>query len=140
MWSPLFYYARKVKLAEQKDIESKVFALETAKIAIELNCRDVMVVDLRGISPATDFFVIATCTSDRQGRTVCDKIMEFARENGIARFGLAGYEQGKWVLIDFVDVVVHIFDAEYREYYELETLWGDAETIDIDSADKFGTK
>lgn len=122
-------------MAERKDIESKDFALETGKIAIELNCYDVMVIDLRGISPATDFFVIATCTSGRQGRTVCDKIMEYARENGLARFGLAGYEQGKWVLIDFVDVVVHIFDDEYREYYELETLWGDGAKLEIPSAE-----
>lgn len=118
-------------MTERKDIGSKDFALDVAKIAMELNCCDVMVIDLRGKSPATDFFVIATGTSDRQGRTVCDKIMEFARENKIARFGLAGYEQGKWVLIDFVDVVVHIFDDEYREYYELESLWGDAEIIEI---------
>ncbi len=120
-----------MKLADRKDIDNKTFALEAARMAIELNCHDVMVVDLRGISPATDFFVIATCTSDRQGRTVCDKIIEYAKENGIARFGLAGYEQGKWVLIDFVDVVVHVFDDEYREYYELETLWGDAEVIQM---------
>lgn len=122
-------------MAERKDIESKDFALETGKIAIELNCYDVMVIDLRGISPATDFFVIATCTSGRQGRAVCDKIMEYARENGLARFGLAGYEQGKWVLVDFVDVVVHIFDDEYREYYELETLWGDGAKLEIPSAE-----
>ena len=136
MWSPLFYYVRKVKLAERKDIDGKTFALGVGQVAIGLNCHDVKVVDLRGISPATDFFVIATSTSARQGRTVCDKIMEFARENGIARFGLAGYEQGKWVLIDFVDVVVHIFDEEYRSYYELETLWGDAKKLEIPSAEK----
>ncbi|MBW8036747.1 MAG: ribosome silencing factor [Planctomycetes bacterium] len=122
-------------MADLKNIESKDFALAAGRIALELNCRDVMVVDLRGKSPATDFFVIATCTSGRQGRTVCDKIMEFGRENKIQRFGLAGYEQGKWVLVDFVDVVVHIFDDEYREYYELETLWGDAEIIEIAGGD-----
>lgn len=118
-------------MADRKDIDSKTFALRAAQMAIGFNSLDVRVIDLRGISPATDFFVIATSTSTRQGRTVCDKIMEFARENGLARFGLAGYEQGKWVLIDFVDVVVHIFDDEYREYYELETLWGDAKKLEI---------
>ena len=121
-----------------KNIESKDFALAAGRIAVELNSRDVTVVDLRGKSPATDFFVIATCTSGRQGRTACDKIIEFAKEHKIQRFGMAGYEQGKWVLIDFVDVVVHIFDDEYREYYELETLWGDAETIDISPVEKSG--
>ena len=118
-------------MTDSKNIESKDFAMAAAKVAVEFNSHDVTVVDLRGKSPATDFFVIATCTSGRQGRTVCDKIMELARENKLKRFGMAGYEQGKWILIDYVDVVVHVFDDEYRQYYELESLWGDAEIIEI---------
>ena len=88
-------------MTDHKDIDSKDFALAAAKVAVEFNSRDVIVVDLRGKSPATDFFVIATCTSGRQGRTICDKIMELARENKIQRFGLAGYEQGKWILSNY---------------------------------------
>ena len=93
----------------------------------ELN--DIVVLDLRGKSPATDFFVIATGTSDRQMRSVADEICQEARNLGQQRFGRAGYEQGRWILLDFVDVVVHIFDSEYRQYYDLELLWGDAEKL-----------
>ena len=89
-----------------------------------------MVLDLRGLSPATDYFVIATGTSKRQMRTVADEVSQAGREQGFNRFGRAGYEQGRWILLDFVDVVVHLFDSEYRQFYELELLWGDAEKID----------
>ena len=118
-------------MTKKESIDSKEFAIQAARIALELNSRDVMVVDLRGISPATDFFVIATSTSNRQGRTVCDEITVFAKAHGFPRFGMAGHEQGQWILADFVDVVVHVFDEEYRNYYELETLWGDAKQLEL---------
>ena len=112
--------------------EAKSFALAAAKTAKERNCSDIVVLDLREQSPATDYFVIVTGTSDRQMRTVCDEISELARGNDFERFGRAGYEQGKWILLDFVDVVIHVFDDEYRNYYDLELLWGDVKKLNID--------
>ena len=109
--------------------DSKELAVRFAKIAQEHKSRDVQVMDLRGKSPATYFFVIATCKSGRQARTVADQINNCSKEMGQARFGQAGYVAGKWILLDFVDVVVHIFDEEYRQYYQLEKLWGDAEFL-----------
>ena len=120
---------RKEKVADA----TKAFALAAAKVAAERHCSDITVLDLRGKSPATDYFVIATGTSDRQMRTVADEICEAAREQGLKRFGRAGYEQARWILLDFVDVVIHIFDSEYRDYYDLELLWGDAEKLIIDT-------
>ncbi len=90
-----------------------------------------VVLDLKGKSPATDYFLIATGTSNRQTRTVADEITQLGRGRGFRIFGRAGYEQGKWVLLDFVDVVVHLFDEEFREYYDLELLWGDAKKLKI---------
>ncbi|OQA02526.1 MAG: Ribosomal silencing factor RsfS [Planctomycetes bacterium ADurb.Bin401] len=123
-----------VKKSSKKKLEitAKQFALEAAKIAHERHCTDVVILDLTGKSPATDFFVIATGTSDRQTRTVADEITEYGKKHKFNIFGRAGYEQGKWVLLDFVDVVVHIFDQEFREYYDLELLWGDAEKLKIE--------
>ncbi|MHC4346044.1 MAG: ribosome silencing factor, partial [Planctomycetota bacterium] len=72
---------------------------------------------------------IATGTSDRQMRAVANEICDEARKQGLQRFGRAGYEQGRWILLDFVDVVIHIFDREYRQYYDLELLWGDADKL-----------
>ncbi len=56
--------------------------------------------------------------------------VQYLSFDGFKRFGRAGYDQGRWILLDFVDVVVHLFDSEYRDYYDLELLWGDAEKID----------
>jgi ribosome-associated protein len=113
-----------------KNATAKTFALAAARIAQERHCQDVVVLDLKGQSPATDYFVIATGTSDRQMRTVSDEVSQQARETGFPRFGRAGYDQARWILLDFVEVVVHLFDHEYRDFYDLETLWGDAERLD----------
>jgi ribosome-associated protein len=128
----------KAKLAKRKTTVKKItvltakkFATEAAKIALERHCTNVVVLDLKGKSPATDYFLIATGTSNRQTRSVADEIIQLGKEHGFKIFGRAGYEQGKWVLLDFVDVVVHIFDEEFRQYYDLELLWGDAKKIKI---------
>ena len=109
--------------------EAEEFAVSAAKIANERHCSDIVILDLRGLSPATDYFVIATGTSDRQMRTVADEISEEAEKQGQQPFGLAGYEHGRWIVLDFIDVVIHLFDSEYRDYYDLELLWGDAKRI-----------
>jgi len=119
-------------LAEKRNAEAKAFALAAAEVAGGRHCSDIVVLDLRGKSPATDYFVIATGTSDRQMRAVVDEICEVAKKQGLQRFGRAGYEQARWILLDFIDVVIHIFDSEYRDYYDLELLWGDAEKLVID--------
>ena len=122
--------AAKSKTQKKKALDqARAFALAAAKAAAERHCSEIVVLDLSGKSPATDFFVIATGTSDRQMRTVADEINEAAREHKFQRFGRAGYEQARWILLDYVDVVIHIFDSEYRDYYDLELLWGDAERL-----------
>jgi ribosome-associated protein len=121
-------------LAKKRNSEARDFALTAAQLADERHCSNIVVLDLKGISPATDYFVIVTGTSDRQMRTVADEICEAAREHGLQRFGRAGYEQARWILLDFIDVVVHIFDSEYRDYYDLELLWGDAKRLKWEGA------
>ncbi len=120
-------------MAKKKESNDRAFAIAAAKKAAERHCKDIAVLDLSGKSPVTNYFVIATGTSPRQGRTVADEICTHAKKADFARFGQAGYEQGRWILLDFVEVVIHIFDDEYREYYDLEILWGDAERVPVDS-------
>ena len=103
--------------------DAREFAVEVARLAEDYRCEDVVVLDLRGISPVADFFVIATGTSDRQMQAVADAAGERAAELGRHLLGRAGYEAAQWILLDHVDVVVHIFDAERRDYYDLELLW-----------------
>jgi ribosome-associated protein len=120
------------ELAKKKALSARSFAIAAAKLAKERRCSDIVVFDLRGRSPVTDYFVIVTGTSDRQMKTVADDIAQLGKENRFAVFGRAGYEQARWILLDFVDLVVHIFNEEYREYYDLELLWGDAKKLNID--------
>lgn len=122
----------KIRSRTPRRSTDKQLALSAARIARDRNCTDITVLDLQGISPAANYFVIATGTSDRQSRTVADEISEEAKKQGHLRFGIAGYERGQWILLDFVTVVVHIFDAEHRNYYNLEMLWGDAKRLKID--------
>ncbi len=109
-----------------RKIAAEQFAVELARAAHDNKCEDVTVMDLRGRSSVTDFFVICTGTSDRQIRSTADELQDFARKLEEKPFNVSGYEHATWILIDFVDVVVHIFTAEQRYYYDLELLWGDA--------------
>ena len=85
-----------------------------------------MALDLRGISPATDFFVLATGNSDIQVRAIADHVLEELAKEGHRPLHVEGMDRARWVLLDFVDFVVHIFHPLARDFYQLELLWGDA--------------
>ena len=104
--------------------------MEIARVAHENHAEDVTVLDLRGISPVTDFVVICTGTSDRQIRGIADQVREYARKVGERHFGFCGKESASWVVLDYVNVVLHIFAGPYRSFYDLELLWGDAPRLD----------
>ncbi len=107
-------------------ITAPQFAVEAARIAQDHKCEDVVLLDLRGISMITDYVVICTGTSDRQMATVADRVTEYGRRVGEKPFGLSGYGGDSWIVLDFIDVVIHVFSRSSREYYDLELLWGDA--------------
>jgi ribosome-associated protein len=84
------------------------------------------VLDLRGISSATDFFVIAEGTSDTQVKAIADHVEVELKKEGVRPEHVEGVRGARWVLIDYVDFVVHVFHREARAFYQLENLWGDA--------------
>lgn len=98
-----------------------------AQLALERKALDVVSLDLRGISTATDYFVIATGTSDVHVKSIADHIIDRLREEGVRANHVEGLQGGRWALIDYVDVVVHVFQSSVRDFYQLEELWGDAE-------------
>lgn len=106
-----------------------------ARVAAENKARDVLVLDMRDITPLYDFFVLATGTSRRQIHTVTEEVDAAMRERGDLRYSVEGYEASKWVVQDYGDVVVHVFSPEAREYYALEDLWADAPRVDWESYD-----
>jgi ribosome-associated protein len=101
-----------------------------ARVAADNKARDILVLDMRGITPLYDFFVIATGTSRRQIHTLAEEIDAAMRAAGETRLGIEGYEASKWVVQDYGDIVVHLFDPETRAYYGLEELWADAPHLD----------
>jgi ribosome-associated protein len=104
---------------------------QLAEAAVEMKARDLLGLDVRELTSFADAFLIATGTSDRHVRSVADAILEASRELGASPLGVEGYDEGRWVLIDLNEVVVHVFQAEVREYYDLERLWGDAPDIEL---------
>jgi len=104
----------------------------TARVAAETRGSEVAVLDLRGLTPVFDFFVIATGTSQRQIHAMADEIEKVVKaELHDRRRGAEGYEEGRWIVLDYGDVVVHLFDAESREYWDLEHLWSGAKPVAV---------
>jgi ribosome-associated protein len=100
-----------------------------ARLVSDTRCHDVTVLDVRGLSPVTDYFVIATGGSAIQMRTVAREAAELGKSIGVAPMGASGGEEESWFLVDFVHVVLHVFNAEARSFYDLESLWGDAPKV-----------
>jgi ribosome-associated protein len=106
-------------------------ARQSARVALENKARDVIILDMRGITPLFDYFVLATGASRRQIHTLAEEIDDALRALGETRRGLEGYEPGRWVVLDYGDLVIHLFDPETRGYYGLEDLWADAPRVDF---------
>lgn len=95
-------------------------------LALERKADDVLALDLRGISSATDFFVLATGNSDVQVKAIAEHVLDELRKEDARPDHVEGMEGGRWVLLDYIDFVVHVFHPQARAFYQLENLWGDA--------------
>lgn len=111
---------------ETKQPELPTEVRRAAALALERKSRDVVALDLRGISTATDFFVIGSGTSDIQVRAIAEHILEELKKEGHRPEHVEGMSGGTWVLLDYIDFVVHVFHESARTFYQLEHLWGDA--------------
>ncbi len=105
------------------------FAIDLARLADQTRCHNVVLLDLRQKSPVTKFFLLATGTSDRQRRTVGDELIAHGKLNGFPAWRSNGYETAKWIVVDFIEVVAHIFEEASRNFYDLEMLWGDCPRV-----------
>jgi ribosome-associated protein len=114
---------------------SLALAQRAAQIAIDNKAQDVVLLDLRGVTDMTDFFLIASGTSDTHVRSVGQHLIEeMKNKEGSPAHHVEGLEKGRWVLLDFVDFVVHVFHPTLRNFYQLERLWADAEQIPLETA------
>ena len=112
-------------------ISSQRLANLIGEYALEKKATDIKVLDLRKLADITDYFLICSAEVELQARAIADHIIESLRKKGIKAWHAEGYQNSKWILLDYVDVVVHIFLDETREFYGLERLWGDAKVKEI---------
>ena len=107
-------------------LDSKEIAILCARIADAKKAEDILIFDVRKLTSITDFFVICNGFNERQLQSIASEIESQLHSHGIHAVGIEGYTNGRWILMDYVDVVIHLFDREMRHFYDLELLWGDA--------------
>ena len=112
----------------------KSIAQKAALLASELKANDIVVLDLRGVTDMTDFFVIASGTSDTHVRAVAEHVQAGLKESGVSTTMTEGVTQGRWALLDYTDCVIHVFHPTLRQFYQLERLWGDAARVNLETA------
>ena len=115
-------------------MKSAQLAERVAHLALEKKAHDILILDLRKLTTAADHFVICSADSETQVKAVADHVSKTLSEEGVKAWHVEGQQGRRWVLLDYVDVVVHVFYTETREFYALENLWGDAPVTRADDA------
>ena len=112
---------------------ARKLAAAAAEVALDNKGNDVMVLDVTAQSAEFDYFVLATGQSRRQLHAISEQIDDvLEKELGDRRLGIEGYSESRWIVLDYGNLVVHLFDDETREYYDLESLWADAKPVSLD--------
>ena len=104
------------------------------ELAVDRKGQEILLMDLRGLSNSTDYFLLVNGTSDTHVRAIADHIIDELRKENMKADHIEGLRTGRWVLIDFIDFVIHVFHPTAREFYQLERLWGDAPTIPVEAS------
>jgi ribosome-associated protein len=119
------------KRAEQSDpAVTRAAAVEVARSLFDDKCDDVVVLDVTGLSHVTDFVIIASGTSDRQMHSAATNAAEVAERHGFGVYRRSDDERTTWIVLDCVDIVVHVFEPNTRAHYDLEMMWGDAPRVE----------
>ena len=111
---------------------TKTLAKKIALLALTKKASDVTLLDLRKVTDMADFFVICTGDSDIQVKAIADAITDGTEQLGVSAWHREGLTKRQWILLDYVDIVVHVFHSEARKFYSLEKIWGDAKTEHIE--------
>jgi len=118
-------------LTKQKEPDSRERALLCINASLEKKAKDFILLNVKEISAFADYFIICSGTSDRQVRAIASAIQEGLKKAGILPLGVEGEAAGKWVLLDYDDVIIHVFLDSVRSFYDLERLWADAPRMTI---------
>lgn len=114
----------------------RAFAVDAARLLSDNKCQDIVLLDVTSLSQVSDYLVIASGTSDRQMRSTADDVIELAEKQGSSAFRKDVDDRTTWIVVDFVDVVVHIFEPNTRAHYDLEMLWQDAPRLEWERPDQ----
>ena len=120
-------------MADSSTTTSSALAVRAAHLALDRKANDVVVLGLARVTDVTDFFVIASGTSDTHVRAIAEHVIEELKKEGTPVHHVEGLTQGRWVLLDYVDFVVHVFHPALRQFYQLERLWSDAELVPVEN-------
>jgi ribosome-associated protein len=113
-------------------LDSITLANRISELIFNKKGYDVKILDLKEVASFTDYFIICSADSDTQVKAIADEVDKSLRDQGMKSWHKEGYRALNWVLLDYVDVVVHIFKKDVREYYNLEKLWGDAPVVEVE--------
>ena len=111
--------------------DSVAFAVEAGRLLQDRHCEDVLLLDVTGLSQVCDYVLIATGTSDRQMKSVSDEVADLGEEMKFPAFRKNIDTGATWIVVDFITVVLHLFEPQRRAYYDLEDLWSDAKHIEV---------
>ena len=121
-----------VSAAQAKEVGvGELLARRAGELALEKKCEEVKILDLRGLTSVTDYFVIVTADSDRKAKAAAEHIIDELKEDGERPMHVEGMDSMHWILLDYINVVVHIFMPDERRFYDLESLWSDAPVIQV---------
>ena len=112
-------------------MDSKRLAQLCRELADNRKAEDILVLDVRTLSSVTDFFVIASGTNERQVQAISDEIYETLKKAGSTTARVEGYKTAEWILLDYGDFVVHVFEQKARSFYDLERLWRESRRVDL---------
>jgi ribosome-associated protein len=122
--------SRSKTTAAAKVDTARDFAIQAARLMDDRHCEDIQVLDVRGLSQVCDYVLIGTGTSERQMKSVAAELEDLGAESKNKVFRSNRDTGGTWIVIDFIDLVAHLFEPNQRAYYDIETLWSDAEPVD----------
>ena len=120
--------ARKSETAAQRPEEVQL----AVDAALERNAREPVLLDLRGLSDATDWFLIASGDSDTHAKAIAENVLERMRAAGLKPAGVEGKSGATWILLDYITLVIHVFLPRVRDFYQLESLWGNAPALALE--------
>jgi ribosome-associated protein len=123
-----------VSRRERRGAEPEELARRIAEIADEKQGADIVALDMRGLVAYTDFLVICTARNERQAKGIHDEVYAKLKGVGLLPDHVEGEREARWVLMDYLDCILHVFVPQERDYYRLETLWGEAPRLELDVA------